>query len=140
MPSAKRDRWTMALAVLAVVFGIATVRAGGLVLFGGEEARRAAGAYVGFVVWFNFLAGFVYGVAGIGLWLRRRWSVALAAALAAATLVVFAAFGVHVASGGAWEPRTVAALALRSAVWVAIAAIAWRRLARPSRDAAPAST
>jgi len=120
----------MVVAVLAIVFGVATIRAGGSVLFGSEEARRAAGAYVGFVVWFNFLAGFAYVAAGIGLWLRRRWGFVLAAALAIATLVVFAAFGLHVASGGAWEPRTVGALTLRTVVWAVIAAIAWRRLGR----------
>lgn len=128
--AARRDAWMMALAVLAIVFGVATLRAGGSVLFGSEEARRAAGAYVGFVVWFNFLAGFAYVAAGIGLWLRRRWGFVLAAALAIATLAVFAAFGLHVAAGGAWEPRTVGALTLRTVVWAVIAAIAWRRLGR----------
>ncbi|MBN9462132.1 MAG: hypothetical protein J0H00_13030 [Burkholderiales bacterium] len=128
--AARRDAWMMVVAVLAIVFGVATIRAGGSVLFGSEEARRAAGAYVGFVVWFNFLAGFAYVAAGIGLWLRRRWGFVLAAALAIATLVVFAAFGLHVASGGAWEPRTVGALTLRTVVWAVIAAIAWRRLGR----------
>lgn len=128
--AARRDAWMMVVAVLAIVFGVATIRVGGSVLFGSEEARRAAGAYVGFVVWFNFLAGFAYVAAGIGLWLRRRWGFVLAAALAIATLVVFAAFGLHVASGGAWEPRTVGALTLRTVVWAVIAAIAWRRLGR----------
>lgn len=128
--AARRDAWMMVVAVLAIVFGVATIRAGGSVLFGSEEARRAAGAYVGFVVWFNFLAGFAYVAAGIGLWLRRRWGFVLAAALAIATLVVFAAFGLHVASGGAWEPRTVGAMTLRTVVWAVIAAIAWRRLGR----------
>ena len=128
--AARRDAWMMALAVLAIVFGVATLRAGGSVLFGSEEARRAAGAYVGFVVWFNFLAGFAYVATGIGLWLRRRWGFVLAAVLAIATLAVFAAFGLHVAAGGAWEPRTVGALTLRTVVWAVIAAIAWRRLGR----------
>ena len=37
-------------------------------------ARQAAGHYVPFVLWFNFLAGFAYIVAGVGLWMRRRWA------------------------------------------------------------------
>ena len=36
-------------------------------------------------------------------------------------LLVFVAFGLHVAQGGAFEMRTVYAMALRSAVWGAIA-------------------
>ncbi len=85
-----------------------------------------------FVLWFNFLAGFAYVAAGAGLWLRRRWGAALAFAIAAATLVVYAAFAAHVMLGGAYEHRTVVAMALRSTVWVAISVVAWvsrRRLA-----------
>jgi hypothetical protein len=54
----------------------------------------------------------------------------LTIAIAAATALAFAALGVHVASGGAYEQRTVIAMTLRLLVWVAIAAIAWRRLLR----------
>jgi hypothetical protein len=43
-------------AVVAVLFGAATVTSGGNVLFGSGAA--AAGSYVPFVVGFNFLAGF----------------------------------------------------------------------------------
>lgn len=50
--------------------------------------------------------------------------------LALATAFAFAAFGMHIYSGGAYEPRTVIAMSLRTLVWVTIAAIAWRRLAR----------
>jgi hypothetical protein len=110
---------------VAVVFGVMTIRAGGTVLFGGEEARRAAGAWVGFVVWFNFVAGFAYVAAGAGLWARRRWAALMAFLIVAGTLITFAAFGVHVATGGAYEMRTVAAMSLRSLVWLLIAAAAW---------------
>ena len=92
-------------------------------------ARQAAGHYVPFVLWFNFLAGFAYIVAGVGLWMRRRWAAWLAIVITVATALVFLAFGVHVALGGAWERRTVVAMTLRTLVWAGIAAIAWRRSA-----------
>ena len=38
----------------------------------------------------------------------------------AATVLVFAAFGLHVASGGAFEMRTVAAMTLRCTVLAAM--------------------
>ena len=82
-----------------------------------------------FVLWFNFLAGFAYIVAGVGLWMRRRWAAWLAIVITVATALVFLAFGVHVALGGAWERRTVVAMTLRTLVWAGIAAIAWRRSA-----------
>jgi hypothetical protein len=83
---------------------------------------------VSFVLWFNFVAGFFYVVAGVGIWLRRRWSVPLAAMIALATALVFAAFGLHVLSGGAYESRTTAAMALRTVVWAAIAWTGWSKL------------
>lgn len=128
--AARRDLWLIVMAVVAIVFGLVTIRAGGRVLFGAPEAVVAAGSYVGFVLWFNFLAGFLYVAAGVGFWLRRRWAFALAAAIAAATLAVFAAFGIHIAIGGGWEPRTVGAMTLRSVVWIALAVVARRRIPR----------
>ena len=68
-------------------------------------------------------------VAGVGLWMRRRWAAWLAIVITVATALVFLAFGVHVALGGAWERRTVVAMTLRTLVWAGIAAIAWRRSA-----------
>jgi hypothetical protein len=128
MNHSRPDLLLRAMAVLAIALGLLTIASGGRTLFGGEAARQSAGAYVPFVLWFNFAAGFAYVVAGAGLWLRRLWTVRLAAGIAAATVLVFAAFGVHVMTGGAYEMRTVAAMTLRSVVWLAIAWLASRRI------------
>jgi hypothetical protein len=128
----RKQSWLWAAGAVAVAFGLLTIRAGGAVLFGAEAAREAAGNYVPFVVWFNFLAGFVYVIAGVGLFARARWAAHLALAIAAATLIVFIAFGVHVATGGSYELRTVIAMKLRGALWLAIAAVAYRLLAPES--------
>jgi hypothetical protein len=122
--------WFRAMALIAIGFGLLTIKEAGMTLSGEVAAVTAAGNYVPFVLWFNFVAGFTYVIAGIGLWLRRRWAARLTIAIAAATALAFAALGVHVASGGAYEQRTVIAMTLRLLVWVAIAAIAWRRLLR----------
>lgn len=125
--------WDWSAGGVAILFGLLTIWEGGAVLFWSEAARRAAGQYVPFVVWFNFLAGFAYAIAGLGLWFRRRWAAGLAFGIAAATLAVFIAFGTHIALGGGYETRTIVAMSLRSAVWIAIAAVAYRFLLRPSR-------
>ena len=129
MSTSKADWLVKSRAGVAVLCGLLTVLSGGRTLFGGEAARLAAGAIVPFVLWFNFLAGFAYIVAGVGLWMRRRWAAWLAIVITVATALVFLAFGVHVALGGAWERRTVVAMTLRTLVWAGIAAIAWRRSA-----------
>jgi len=114
------------MALLAVAFGLLTLKEGGSVLFG----SAAAGAYVPFVLWFNFGAGFAYVVAGLGMGLRQRWAAPLAAMIAAATALTFAVLGVHIAQGGAFEMRTVAAMALRTTVWAVLAWLAFRHLGR----------
>ncbi len=116
-----------AFSLLAFVFGLLTLKSGGSVLFFDGEARQAAGNYVPFVLWFNFLAGFVYLVTAISLWLMRPWAAWLSLLLAGSTLVIFAALGLYILNGGEYEMRTVAAMALRSGIWLVIAFYTWRR-------------
>lgn len=122
--------WLGASALIAIAFGLLTIKEGGAVLFGDGVARAAAGHYVPFVIWFNFLAGFAYVIAGAGLWALQRWAVWLALLIAGATAVTFAAFGVLVLSGGAYETRTVIAMILRTSIWGAISWVAYRALWR----------
>lgn len=105
---------------VAIAFGVLTIFSGGRTLLGSANM----GAVVPFVLWFNTLAGLAYVVAGLGLWQGRRWAWPLSFAIFAATLSVFAAFGLHVAQGGAFEMRTVFAMTLRSTVWGWIAWVA----------------
>jgi hypothetical protein len=113
-------KWIRPVAILAMIFGIMTVFSGGSVLFGPEEARLAAGNYMPFMVWFNFLAGFAYFTAGLGIWLRQSWALGLAVFIAATTCLMALGFGYLVLRGDAFETRTIGALALRIGVWVAI--------------------
>ena len=126
MQAQQRGLRVWAISLVAIGFGLLTLKEGGTILFGDDVTRAAAGNYVPFVLWFNFLAGFAYVVAGAGLWLNQRWAVWLAVTIAVATFFAFAALGAHVGTGGAYELRTVVAMSLRTLVWVTIATIAWR--------------
>jgi len=106
---------------IALVFGALTIFSGGQALFGGPAAQAAAGNAVPFVLWFNFLSGFVYVLAGIGIALPKPWGGTLAIVLAVAIIAIFALFGWHILRGGAYEMRTVGAMTLRAAVWIGIA-------------------
>ncbi len=99
-------------------------------IFGDPAVRSAAGDVVLFVLWFNFLAGFAYVIAGLGLFLRREWAAPLALLIATANVVAFAALGAHIAMGGAYEIQTIAAMALRTGVWIAIAFISGAAMKR----------
>lgn len=120
-------RWDILIAAVVVtLFGLLTVSSGGRALFGGSEARAAVGDAVLFVLWFNFLAGFAYVAAGIGLMLQTNWAVKLSIAILIATILVMIAFGVHVLLGGAYEMRTVWAMSLRTVVWGVVVGLAIR--------------
>jgi len=116
------------VSVVAVLFGLLTIKSGGMVLFVDGPDRVAAGNYVPFVLWFNFVAGFFYILAGVGLWFKQRCAVWLAGAILITTLVVFFFLGLHVSDGGLYEFRTVIAMSLRSMVWAVIASYAYLKI------------
>lgn len=132
MTTIKQSRgWLInSLSIVAILFGVMTIKEGGAVLLGNEAAVAAAGNYVPFILWFNFLSGFAYIAAGVGLWLQQNWAVWLAVAIAAAISLTFAAFGMYINSGGAYEQRTVIAMSMRTAVWFVIAGVTTRLLLR----------
>ena len=122
MPELNRSRALLAAAALAIVFGLLTIISGGGALFGMVEM----GAVVPFVLWFNFLAGFAYVAAGIGLWRGLDWGRWLALGIAGVTALVFLAFLLHILLGNPYELRTLGAMLLRLGVWSTIAATAQR--------------
>ena len=128
----KFERILKWLAIVAIAFGVLTVFSGGRALFGGMEARAGLGNIVPFVLWFNFLAGFVYVLAGATLLLAKPRAAPLALFLAVSTIRVFLAFAVHIAAGGAFEARTAGAMSLRSLFWIAVAFVALRAKKAPA--------
>lgn len=111
------------LAAVALVFGVATIKAGGDVLFFSAQARSAAGNYVPFVLWANFIGGFLYVIAGLLIFLNSTQALRFSAFIAAMTVAVLVALLIHIAVGGAYEARTLAAMVFRSVIWVAIVLI-----------------
>lgn len=117
MSSRVRRIW----AAVAMGFGALTVVSGFSVLFGSAEVAASAGDAVPWVLWFNALSGFVYVAAGLCLWRNGPYARPLALGLAVALAVVFAGLGLHIATGGPYEMRTVAAMTLRLGFWAATA-------------------
>jgi len=120
-----RPLWLWPVIFIAFVFGALTIKSGGAVIFFDGPARLAAGNYLNFVVWFNFIAGFFYILAGLGFLLNKKWTAKLAITIATATLLVFTAFGIHILMDGSYEMRTVIAMTLRSVIWTSFAFIAY---------------
>lgn len=120
------DIWVISF--VAVLFGLLTIKSGGSVIFIDGVDRQGAGSYVPFVLWFNFIAGFAYVVAGIGLWMLKQWAARLSAFIVIMTLLIYALLGLYIIAGGEYEMRTIFAMCVRSLVWMFIAMIAFRRI------------
>lgn len=118
------------VSLIAVIFGFITIKSGGSTLFIDGVARENAGNYVPFVLWFNFIAGFAYVFAGLGLFMQQQWAGWLSVTIAISTILVFILFGLHVFNDGAYENRTVAAMSVRGSVWALIAIFAYKKIIR----------
>jgi hypothetical protein len=122
VPDLHRSRALLAAAAVAIAFGLLTIVSGARALFGGADM----GDVVPFILWFNFLAGFAYVVAGIGLWRGTSWGWWMSLGIAGATALVLLAFLAHVLLGNPYELRTLGAMVLRLGVWTMITATAQR--------------
>ncbi len=132
----ERPLMVTVLAVTAIAFGALTLFSGGRNLFDATVISEAENT-IGFVLWFNFLAGFAYIVAGVLLWMWKLNGVRLSAAIAGATLLVFLAMGIYVIQfDGLYNGKTVGAMVLRSSVWLLIAVLArgyWQKFRAPPK-------
>ncbi len=116
----ERTTGTWVAGLPAIVLGLSTVREGGLVLFGPSGHAAAVGNHVPFVLWFNFIAGFFYIMAGACLPRLQPKAMWLALMITLSTLVVFVLLLLYIQDGGAHEQRTLAAMSLRSVAWAGL--------------------
>lgn len=106
-----------AAAVIAVLFGLATLGAGASVLAGADPG------YLVFrpLLWFNTAMGLAYVGAGLAMRWRPQAGANGAMAIAAMNLLVLVAIVVLHAQGGPVALDSVRAMTLRAGVWVALA-------------------
>lgn len=117
----KAPRWVRPVAIIAALFGLLTIYSGGMALFGGSAAKAAVGDAVPLVLWFNFLAGFVYIFGAFALYCSTVWGQRTSWVIGICTLLVFAILIVMILCGTPFEPRTIGAMIVRSGFWLAIA-------------------
>lgn len=115
-----------AVSVIVIIFGLLTIKEGGSVVFDIDSARVNSGNYVPFVVLFNFLSGFLYVMAGFGLWWQKNWAVKLSIFLLTSILLTYILLFIHIFTGGLYENRTIFAMAFRSVIWGITAFVSWK--------------
>jgi hypothetical protein len=115
--SEARRGGSLAAAAVAVLFGVATVMAGGRVLLGISDP-----GYVVFrpLLIYNTAMGVAYVAAGVAMWRCLRCGVHAAAIVFALNLLVLVAIFAVYSSGGAVAVESLGAMSFRTAVWLAL--------------------
>lgn len=113
------------IAAFLILFGLLTVFMGGSVIFDLFGIRAIEGNYVLFVVWANWICGFLYLFAAYGLLKQKRWTSKLLFAAFLLLAITFAAFIMHIQSGGIYERKTIFAMTFRTMITLAIAIAAY---------------
>lgn len=112
------------VAVIVAIFGLLSIFAGGSVILDLFEMRAKEGNYVLFVVWANFICGFLYLAAAYGLFNQRKWT-SIVLGLAVILLIgAFLGLFIWINQGGIYETKTIGAMSFRTLFTIAILVIA----------------
>jgi len=115
------------VAIVAVLFGAATLFAGTRVLLGADPGYAVFRP----LLVFNTVMGAAYVLAGVVVWCSLRLGKLLAGAIVLLNLLVLAGLSALDRGGTGIAVQSLAAMAFRTAVWLLLfLAILW--LARPS--------
>ncbi len=115
--------------LVGVLFGVASLAAGGSVLAGRDPGYLVSRP----LVWFNTAMGLVYVLVGVVAWRRMPTAWKGAALIAGINGLVLGAVAFQYRSGGLVAVDSVRAMILRSAVWLLLAfVLAWSRRASES--------
>lgn len=104
------------VAAVAVLFGLATVVAGGRVLLGSDPG------YVVFrpLLIYNTAMGFAYAVAGVALWRNIKAGRNAAGAIFVLNVLVLIGILIVYRGGGAVADDSLRAMTMRTMVWLAL--------------------
>lgn len=116
-----KSYWLKIISVFLFLFGLITIFMGGSVIFDLFGIRVKEGNYVLFVVWANFICGFIYLATVYGFLKNKKWSAILMWIATLVLIITFVAFFIHIHSGGAYEKKTIYAMTFRTTITLAIA-------------------
>lgn len=100
-------------AMVSAFFGLLTVFAGGSVILDLFGMREKEGNYILFVVWANFICGFLYLIASYGFFKQKNWTASIMRSsvwiLVAAVIVLF----FWILNEEPYENKTILAMTFR---------------------------
>ncbi len=106
---------------LLILLGLVTIFMGGSVIFDLFGIRAIEGHYVLFVVWVNFICGFIYLLAAYGFIRRKSWTARLLWFAAGVLILTFIGLFIHINTGGIYEKKTLGAMTFRTIITILLA-------------------
>lgn len=107
-------------AIFSLIFGLATIFAGGSVIFDLFGMREKEGNYVLFVVWANFICGFLYIISSIGFFKRRKWTFGMLSLAFLILIATFLSLAIWILEGNIYETKTIMAMTFRTLITLAL--------------------
>lgn len=104
---------TLYISVLSFL-GIASVFMGGSVIFDLFRIREMEGNYVPFIVWANFICGFLYLLAVYAILNKKSWQKIPLMIAFTVLMIAFSGLIIHIQNEGVYEHKTVKAMILRT--------------------------
>lgn len=112
-------------AIFLTLFGLLTIYLSGSIIFNLFGMREKQGNYVDFVIWANFICGFIYLGAAYGFIQSKKWTVGVLGLAILLLFITAIAFYNHVSSGGIYKEITFKALIFRFSITTILASVAW---------------
>ena len=116
------------VAIVLIAFALATLFMSSSVIFDWFGIRAKEGNYVPFIVWANFIAGFLYLISAYGFLKSKRWTFWILIRTTIILIMAFIGLLVHIGYGGIYETKTVGAMGFRIAITIAFTAMAYYKV------------
>lgn len=102
------------LTVILTVFGLLTLFMSSSVIFDLFGIRAKEGNYVLFIVWANFICGWLFIFAAYGCFKSYKWATSILIFSEILIVLSFIGLFIHIKTGGIYETKTIGAMALRT--------------------------
>jgi hypothetical protein len=112
------------IGALLLLFGGITLLMSSAVLLDLFDIRSKQGNYVPFIVWANWICGFIYLAAAYGFFTKQIWTRNILSSAALILIVGFVSLLFHITSGGLYEQKTVMAMVFRTVMTLGFALLA----------------
>lgn len=117
-------------AIILMLFGLLTIFMGGSVIFDLFGIRAREGNYILFVVWANFICGFLYVIAAAGFYKSRPWTIKPLTLALIILLFTFIGIYIYIQSGKPYENKTLFAMTFRTILTVIFMMLSYYKISK----------